>query len=71
MKKYKRYKIFNAVFCVALVAIIMIAAYESWSMHSKYTIGSFLASLLMHGGFGLMIYLGIDNFLKRIFDCNE
>lgn len=66
MTKYEKYRIINAMFCIALVVVIMISAYKTWSMYGEYTIASFFVSLLMHGGFGLMIYLGIDNLLKKI-----
>ena len=67
MSKYKIAKIVNIIVCIALVVFIMRMAYNTWSMYGPYTLFSFFASLFVHGGLGIMIYLGIDWVLKKLF----
>lgn len=66
MSKYKIAKIVNIIVCIALVAFIMRMAYNTWSMYGPYTLFSFFASLFVHGGMGIMVYLGINSLLKKI-----
>lgn len=36
-------------------------------IRGEYTLLSFFASLVMHGGLGIMIYCGVDWILRRVF----
>lgn len=67
MSKYKIAKIVNIIVCISLMVFIMQNAYNAWSMYGPYTLFSFFVSLFVHGGFCIMIYLGIDWVLKKLF----
>lgn len=66
-KKYKIAKTINILVCIGIAVTIMLCAYNTWSLYGKYTIYSFFASLVMHGGFAVMIYCGVDWILRRVF----
>lgn len=74
LSKYEVARICNAILCLALLIIIMRAAYNTWSMYGQYTLYSFLVSLFIHGTLSGMIYFGIDYLLRKILkydkDCN-
>lgn len=65
LSKYEVARICNAILCLALLIIIMRAAYNTWSMYGQYTLYSFLVSLFIHGTLSGMIYLGIDYLLRK------
>ena len=49
MKKETAEKI-NAIAWFAIAIILMWCAYSAWSKNGAYTMGSFCASLVFHGG---------------------
>lgn len=63
---YKIAKALNFLVCLAGVVVLMICAYYSWSENGEYTIGSFICSLVIHGTFGVIIYLSIDYLLAKV-----
>ena len=63
---YKIAKALNFLVCLAGVVAMMICAYYSWSENGEYTIGSFICSLVIHGTFGVIIYLSIDYLLVKV-----
>ena len=63
---YKIAKALNFLACLAGVVALMIYAYYSWSENGEYTIGSFICSLVIHGTFGVIIYLSIDYLLVKV-----
>lgn len=65
LSKYGVARICNAILCLALLIIIMRAAYNTWSMYGQYTLYSFLVSLFIHGTLSGMIYFGIDYLLRK------
>ena len=70
-RSYKIVRILNAIVCIALLVTIMIAAYKEWSMYGRYTVWSFIVSLLIHGTFCGAIYLFIDWVLKRMLNIES
>ena len=66
-KKYNIAKAINILVCMGIVVAIMLCAYNAWSLNGEYTLLSFFASLVMHGGLGIMIYCGVDWILRRVF----
>ena len=66
-KKYNIARAINILFSIGVVITIMLCAYNAWSVYGKYTCGSFFASLVVHGGLGVMIYCGVDWILRRVF----
>lgn len=70
-KKYNIARAINVLFSLAIIVTIMICAYNEWSKHGAYTAFSFIASLVMHGGLGVMIYFGVDSILRRVFHQNK
>lgn len=67
-KKYKITKVINILLCMGIVVTIMLCAYNAWSLNGEYTLFSFFASLVVHGGLGVMIYCGVDWILRRVFN---
>lgn len=53
-------KIVNVAFCICATILIMIIAYNRWSKYGEYTFIDFLFSLFVHGGFMLLVYIGIN-----------
>lgn len=66
--KIHLYKLLNALICICGAILIMIAAYNQWSMYGEYTVFSFLCSLFLHGGFMFMVYLGINWVIDHFFN---
>lgn len=54
-------------FCIALGIILMVLAYNAWSTHGDYTLGSFLVSLIIHGGFAFIVWLALDKLIDIIY----
>ena len=70
-RSYRIGRALNAVFCFALLIAVMLAAYDEWSMHGRYTAWSFIVSLFIHGTLCGIIYLFIDWVLKRILNIDS
>lgn len=68
MNKRKISKVLNAIVCLILTILLMREVYFTWSMYGPYTIMSFFASLVIHGGMGVLMYLGVDCLLKKFFE---
>lgn len=67
MKNIKKIaKITNAIVCTVLLVFLMQKIYGVWSEYGPYTWLSFFSSLIIHGGFVGMIYLGINRVLDKI-----
>lgn len=66
-KKYNIARVINILACIGIAVMIMLCAYNAWSLYGKYTIFSFFTSLVMHGGLAVMIYCGVDWILRRVF----
>lgn len=67
MKKYKIAKTLNILLSLSFTIVLMVGAYNAWSLYGRYSLYSFFVSLLIHGGLGLMLYLGIDFLIKKMF----
>lgn len=67
-KKYKIAKVINILFSMGIVVTIMLCAYNVWSLNGEYTLFSFFASMVVHGGLGVTIYCGVDWILRRVFN---
>lgn len=63
---YKVAKAVNAIVAVMLLVVIMRHAHDTWSLYGPYTLGSFFASLFMHGIFCYGIYWVVDFLLRKI-----
>jgi hypothetical protein len=67
MKRCKKIaKNANAIVCTVLLVFLMQKIYVVWSEYGPYTWLSFFSSLIIHGGFVGMIYLGINRVLDKI-----
>ncbi len=55
----------NKVFWILFVVILMVCAKNQWSQYGEYTWVSFFTSVVVHGGLGLMFYIGCDELLKK------
>lgn len=66
-KKYNIARAINIMVCICIVVAIMHCTYNAWSLYGKYTTFNFFASLVVHGGLGIMIYCGVDWILRRVF----
>lgn len=60
-------KINVAIWAVSAI-VLMVFAYKSWSANGPYTLMSFFASLVMHGGFCLVMGIVIDKLIINISD---
>lgn len=67
-KQYNIARVINALVCLGIVIGIMLAAHTEWSKYGDYGTFQFIASLLVHGGLGVMIYFGVDWVLRRVFN---
>ena len=55
----------NKVFWILFVVTLMVHAKNQWSQYGDYTWGSFFVSSVVHGGLGLMLYLGCEALIKK------
>lgn len=70
MKRSTARKI-NAGAWVAVVVALMVTSYCAWSQYGDYTVESFLASLVMYGGFSLIAGIQVDECLRRHLNDNN
>ena len=64
MKKNTARKV-NAIIWTIIAIALMLAAYFEWSKYGEYTVFSFFASLVFHGGFSLVIGIQIDELICK------
>ena len=64
MKHYTVRKV-NAIIWIIVAIALMAAAYFEWSKYGEYTVVSFLASLILHGGFSLVVAMQIDELICK------
>ena len=58
----------NAIIWTIIAIALMVTAYCEWSKHGEYTVVSFFASLVFHGGFSLVIAMQIDELICKKFN---
>ena len=58
----------NAIIWIIIAIVLMVTAYCEWSKHGEYTVFSFFASLVFHGGFSLVVSMQIDELICKRFD---
>lgn len=68
--KRKVARTINVILCLTFVIMIMRLVYKEWSQYGDYTMFSFFASLLIHGGFGFFMGYVIDEAICKYFDKN-
>lgn len=56
----------NAVVWFCLAVVLMIVVHGEWSKYGDYTTLSFVASLVVHGGFCFMCGLGVDSLITKL-----
>ena len=61
--KLKNKRKLNAAIWIAITIIVMIVVGCKWSENAPYTLFSFFASLVFHGGFFFLIAVLIDEYL--------
>ena len=66
MKKNTARKV-NAIIWTIIAIALMVAAYCEWSKRGEYTVVSFFASLVFHGGFSLVVAIQIDELICKKF----
>lgn len=57
----------NLIFWTALAVVIMVCAYFAWSKYGEYTLASFFASLVIHGGGCLFFWAVSDEAIVRYY----
>ncbi len=60
-------KINAAIWAVAAI-VLMVFVYKAWSANGPYTLMSFFASLVIHGGFCYLIGYLIDEKIRNHFN---
>lgn len=58
----------NAIIWLVIAVFFMICAYNAWSQNGPYTLFSFMASLVFHGGFCLVMGILIDEQIVKHFN---
>ena len=58
----------NAIVWLVIAVSLMIGAYNAWSQNGPYTLHSFIASLIIHGGFCLVAGMLVDEKIVKHFD---
>lgn len=64
MKKNTARKL-NKIVWAVIAVVLMVLAYFEWSKNGEYTMFSFFASLVFHGGFSLVIAMQIDELICK------
>ena len=67
MKHYTARKV-NAIIWIIVTIALMAAAYCEWSKYGEYTVVSFFASLVLHGGFSLVVAMQTDELICKKFN---
>lgn len=67
MKKMNSYRKINACIWAVVAVALMICAYNAWSQNGPYTMFSFFASLVVHGGFCFIAAMLIDEKIVNYF----
>lgn len=58
----------NAIVWLVIAAFLMIYVYDAWSQNGPYTLYSFIASLIFHGGFCLVVGMLVDELIVKYFN---
>ena len=58
----------NAIVWLVIAVSLMICAYNAWSQNGPYTLFSFIASLIVHGGFCLVGGMFVDEQIVKYFN---
>lgn len=61
-------RIINVIVWLVIAVSLMICAYNAWSQHGPYTSSSFMASLIMHGGFCFVVGMLVDEQIVKHFN---
>lgn len=61
----------NACVFIVLGIVLMLLAHHEWSKYGDYTFFSFLASLLFHGGFAVMLGIISANIICHYYDYKD
>ena len=64
MKKNTVRKV-NAIIWTIIAITLMVTVYCEWGKHGEYTVVSFFASLVFHGGFSLVVAMQIDKLICK------
>lgn len=67
MNKMNLARKINATIWAVVAIALMIFVYNAWSESGPYTLLSFIASLIMHGGFCFLIGYLVDEKIKNYF----
>lgn len=67
MKKNTARKVNTIIWTIIAIAL-MVTAYCEWSKHGEYTVVSFFASLVFHGGFSLVVAMQTDELICKKFN---
>lgn len=67
MSKMNDFRKVNAVVWFVIAVVLMICVYNAWSQYGPYTIFSFFASLVVHGGICLVCAVLIDEQIVKYF----
>lgn len=63
----KKARIINVIVWFLVTIVLMVACYYEWSRWNEYTILSFVSSLILHGGFCLLLMFVIDEQIVKFF----
>lgn len=58
----------NTVVWLVIIVVLMGSAYHAWSQWGSYTLGSFLASLVVHAAPCALVGLMIDEAIVKHYD---
>ena len=61
----------NVWFWFLLAVVLMAHAYKVWSGYGSYTLGSFLASVFIHGGPCALFGGAVDEWIDHYYDKKE
>ena len=68
MNKMNLARKINAAIWVVVAIVLMVFVYKAWSANGLYTLRSFFASLVFHGGFCFFIGYLIDEKICNYFN---
>lgn len=56
----------NLICCVLLAATLMVLAFNEWNASGSYNFGSFLISIIVHGGISVALYNTVNYVINKL-----
>lgn len=56
----------NLICCILLAVALMVSAFNEWNASGSYNFGSFLMSIIVHGGISVALYNLVNYVINKL-----